>query len=126
MVFYLICDYLKILTVLYFTISTKYVEPILVAWYSEIFVHLLLTCAPCMSLEIAVNDLEEIKCILAEQLLVYEDFNLRTVILQSLDYIDACTSKLNLWNNFPMDMKLVLRVFDLCASYIIALLQFVY
>ncbi|XP_075972482.1 uncharacterized protein LOC142974203 [Anticarsia gemmatalis] len=98
----------------------------MVMWIVEVVIMSIVMCVSPILTEMALNDLDEIKAILSFQLLNNKDKNLQAVVCDAIDYIDACAAKYTLWNDFPMDVNLILGFISLCSSYIIALLQFEY
>ncbi|KAF9794703.1 hypothetical protein SFRURICE_019581 [Spodoptera frugiperda] len=111
--FSLISDVTKMITALYFTISVNAWVSIVISWYVQVFLHLCMTCAPIVSMEITFNDLDEFKSILVKELLVYKDHNLRSTLFETIKYIELITTKYYLWNQYPINLKLVFGVFNL-------------
>ncbi|XP_063892693.1 uncharacterized protein LOC135117401 [Helicoverpa armigera] len=68
-------------------------------------------------LEWAANDLDEIKKIIAKELLTYEDYYLRSAIYESMEFVDGYTTGLNVWNQYPMNKDMVLAFIGLITSY---------
>ncbi|XP_062527946.1 uncharacterized protein LOC134200040 [Bombyx mori] len=95
-------------------------------WIFGILLAGFVTCAPPVLVEMNVNELDEIKYALADQLVDYTDDNYRTAIYNALDYVEVHSIRYTLWKNFPMDLTMFFGFAGFCATYIIGLLQFTY
>ncbi|PZC73533.1 hypothetical protein B5X24_HaOG200845 [Helicoverpa armigera] len=124
-IFRFIIDFCKILNIIYHVCFFDFSRFIL-SWCFEVIIEMFALCCPMLILEWAANDLDEIKRIIAKELLTYEDYNLRSAIYESMEFVDGYTMGLNVWNQYPMNKDMVLAFIGLITSYVIALLQFSY
>ncbi|PZC73534.1 hypothetical protein B5X24_HaOG200846 [Helicoverpa armigera] len=124
-IFRFVIDFCKILNIIYY-ISFFDISSFVISWTFEVIIEMLSLCCPMLILESAADDLDEIRKIIAKELLTYEDYYLRSVIYESMEFVDGYTTGLNVWNQYPMNKDMVLAFIGLITSYVIALLQFSY
>ncbi|KAF9803924.1 hypothetical protein SFRURICE_000462 [Spodoptera frugiperda] len=125
-------DFVKVFIMLrqYLDSTTKFMRmkylSVVMLWYLEITLNVIMISLPSLLMEMAANYLDDLKRILVCEMVSNEDEEIGDVIDDELDYIDACSTNYAIWNDYPLNMNLILSFFDLCTSYLIALLQFLY
>uniref|UniRef100_A0A2A4IU19 Gustatory receptor n=1 Tax=Heliothis virescens TaxID=7102 RepID=A0A2A4IU19_HELVI len=116
-------DFCKILNII-FHVTFLNVDVFVITMCYQAIMQLISLCSPMLILERAANDLDEIKKTIARELLVYEDYNLRSAVYESMEFIDEYTMGLNLWNQYPLNVDIVLTFIGFITAYMIAILQF--
>ncbi|XP_050561555.1 uncharacterized protein LOC126912610 [Spodoptera frugiperda] len=121
------CDCLRTLVTIYvFNTDYDMSSEIVFSWIVELLMFIAASLLPSVLMERNANDLDDLKAVLSEELLICEDKHLREKIHHVLRYIDACSATYTVWNGFPLNISLTFSFIGVCVLYFIALLQFTF
>ncbi|KAF9811714.1 hypothetical protein SFRURICE_011077 [Spodoptera frugiperda] len=100
----------------------RYLTP----WISEIVISLTDLFIRDIFMELAATDLDDLKQVLAVQLVTCKDENLCVAIKNALQYIEASSLTNTVWNGFPTNVNLIFSFLNVLINYVIATLQILY
>ncbi|XP_047508709.1 uncharacterized protein LOC125052080 [Pieris napi] len=93
---------------------------------TSILAHFYLTFLGVIFLELVLKEYEEIKGMIALELVRCEDAEYHDEIVLTLEYLEVRAPRYSIWRIFPLDISLLTGLLNCSVTYIIVLLSFKY